>query len=214
MNAKSLEYFDNLFSRFPELQALETPLKDTVMLLKTCFRHNGTVYLCGNGGSAADAEHIVGELVKSFMKKRPIKHSMKDNLMRDNKELGEYLANKLEEGLRAVSLVSGVALPTAFANDVASDMVFAQQFYALAQQDDILWGISTSGNSKNVNNALHVARAMGCKTLGLTGKTGGEMANLLDIELRAPSDSTPIVQEYHLPIYHTICAVIEEEMFH
>ncbi len=214
MNAKSLEYFDTLFSRFPELEALDTPMKDAIMLLKTCFRHGGTVYICGNGGSAADAEHIVGELVKSFMKKRMLKHSTKEALLRDSREVGEYLASHLEEGLSVVSLVSGVALPTAFANDVASDMVFAQQFYALAKQDDILWGISTSGNSKNVNNALHVARAMGCKTIGLTGKNGGEMAHLLDIEMRAPSDSTPIVQEYHLPIYHTICAVIEEEIFH
>ncbi len=215
MKVKSLEYIDVLYTRYPDLEILDSSIKDAIMLLKSLFKHDGTVFICGNGGSAADAEHIVGELMKSFMKKRPVKSSTSMAIRRivHNTTQGEYIANHLEEALPAISLVSNVALPTAFANDVASDMIFAQQFYALAKPNDVLWGISTSGNSQNVVNALCVAHAMGCKTLGLTGRDGGQMAQYLDVEIRAPHDSTPIIQEYHLPIYHTICQVIEEEMF-
>lgn len=213
MKTKSLEYLENLLKRYPELLPLKENIVNAIALLEECVRSGGTIFVCGNGGSAADAEHIVGEFMKSFMKKRPISQEMRKKLEEQSKEKASYFSESLEEGIRAISLVSGVALPTAFANDVAPDMVFAQQFYGLARPNDILWGISTSGNSTNVNNALYIARALNCKTLGLTGKDGGEMATLLDVEIRAPHNSTPIIQEFHLPIYHCICAVLEENLF-
>ena len=120
---------------------------------------------------------------------------------------------RLQGGIAAIPLVSGVALPTAFANDVDGQLCFAQQVYALARPGDVVWGISTSGNSANVNQALRVARLLSCRTLGLTGKDGGEMASLLDVELRAPASSTPQVQELHLPLYHALCACIEVSIF-
>ena len=119
----------------------------------------------------------------------------------------------MQGGIAAIPLVSGVALPTAFANDVDGQLCFAQQVYALARPGDVVWGISTSGNSANVNQALRVARLLSCRTLGLTGKDGGEMASLLDVELRAPASSTPQVQELHLPLYHALCACIEASIF-
>ncbi len=213
MKEKSLHYINELFTRYPSIKILENELIQTIELLKDCILNNGQIFVCGNGGSAADAEHIVGELVKSFMKKRPIKEDFKQKLEEKFPEKANYFTSSLEEGIKAYSLVSGVALPTAFANDVAPDMVFAQQFYVLANEKDVLWAISTSGNSTNVNNALAIAKTMNCKTIGLSGKSGGEMAELLDVELRMPSDSTPFIQELHLPIYHTICTVLEEELF-
>ncbi len=213
MKEKSLSYIEELFARHPVLKEIESELLQTINVLKNCIQKNGQIFVCGNGGSAADAEHIVGELVKSFMKKRPIKEEFKQVLEEKFPQKAQYFTSSLEEGIKAYSLVSGVALPTAFANDVAPDMVFAQQFYVLANEHDVLWGISTSGNSANVNNALAIARAMNCKTIGLSGKSGGEMAALLDVELRMPSNSTPHIQELHLPIYHTICTVLEEELF-
>ncbi len=213
MKEKSLQHIEELYIRHPLLKSLEKELLQAIELLIECIKNNGRIFVCGNGGSAADAEHIVGELVKSFMKKRPIKEEFQKKLQEKFPHKAEYFLSSLEEGICAHSLVSGVALPTAFANDVAADMVFAQQFYALAKKEDILWALSTSGNSTNVNNALAIAKTMDCKTLAFSGKSGGEMASYLDVELRIPSDSTPVIQEYHLPLYHTICCVLEEELF-
>lgn len=213
MKEKSLYFIEELYSRYPLLKANAPQISDAITLLKKCIEEKGTIFVCGNGGSAADAEHIVGELVKSFMKKRPIKSEFSQLLNENFPHKAEYFSKSLEEGIRAISLVSGVALPTAFANDVAPDMVFAQQFYTLADKKDVLCVLSTSGNSTNVNNALAIAKTMGCKTLGFSGKDGGEMAALLDVEIRVQSNITPHIQELHLPLYHCLCSVLEEELF-
>ncbi len=213
LKEQSEKYIKELLQNYPRLEGLENELRKAIVLLKKSIIAGGTIFVCGNGGSAADAEHIVGELVKSFLKKRPIRVENADKIKELFPNKAEYLIGSLEEGIKSFSLVSGVSLPTAYANDVAADMVFAQQVYVQAKKSDILWGISTSGNSKNVNNALMVAKALGCSTLGFSGKTGGEMAELLDVELRVPLQSTPAIQELHLPLYHCICAVIEEELF-
>ncbi len=213
MKEKSIEYLQELFRRFPELEDLHNPIVEAIELLLNCVKSKGTIFVCGNGGSAADAEHIVGELMKSFLKKRPVNIDFAQAFANKHPLHAGYINYNLEEGIRAISLVSGVSLPTAYANDVAADMIFAQQVYGLAKENDVLWVISTSGNSANINNALRVAQVLGCKCLGLSGKSGGEMAHLLDVEIRVKSNFTPIIQEYHLPIYHCICAVLEEEIF-
>ncbi len=213
MKEKSIEYLNHLYKKYPETLALAEPINKAIELFLACIKNGGTVFVCGNGGSAADAEHFVGELMKAFLKKRPVSSVFSQEFAKKYPEQADYVLSSLEGGIRAISLVSGVSLPTAFANDVSADMLFAQQLYALARESDLVFAISTSGNSKNVNHALRVANILKCKTVGLSGKTGGEMAALLDAEIRVDSDFTPTIQEVHLPIYHCICAVLEEEIF-
>lgn len=207
------EHFEQLIRRFPELAPLGSSLSRALALLLGCARSGGKILVCGNGGSAADAEHIVGELMKGFMLKRPLQSDLRRALQAASPEHGLELADKLQRGIAAISLSSGVALPTAFCNDVDARLCFAQQVAGLGHPGDILWGISTSGNSANVNFALITARALGLKTLGLTGRDGGETAALCDVEIRVPADSTPIIQELHLPVYHSLCAALEAELF-
>lgn len=204
-------HLESLTRRLPALAAL--PLENALDLLLSCARSGGKIMTCGNGGSAADAEHIVGELMKSFLLPRPLPESTQTALKRVSPDHGPALASQLQQGIAALSLVNGIALPTAFANDVVPELCFAQQVVGLARPGDIVWGISTSGNSANVNHALRAARALGCFTLGLTGRDGGDMAGLCDVELRAPARETPLIQELHLPIYHALCAALEEELF-
>ncbi len=205
--------FAHLTARLPELAPLRPALQGALELLLGSVRAGGKILLCGNGGSAADAEHIVGELMKGFMQTRPLPGDLQNKLRAASPEHGDLLARGLQCGIPAVSLVSGVALPTAFANDVAAELAFAQQVIGLGRPGDVLWGISTSGNSRNVNHALAAARALGLKTLGLTGRDGGSMAALCDVELRVPAHETPLIQELHLPVYHALCAALEAELF-
>lgn len=204
---------ENMIDKYPELDVCKENIIDAFRLLKDCYRSGGKVLLCGNGGSAADCEHIVGELMKGFMSKRPIKSEMRDKLTQYGELEGEYLSKHLQGALPAISLVSHSALMTAYANDVAADMVFAQQVYGYGKQEDVLIGISTSGHSNNVIRAIQVAKAMGIRTIGLTGRTGGRMNDLCDVTICVPWESTPDIQERHLPIYHTLCIMIEEEFF-
>jgi D-sedoheptulose 7-phosphate isomerase len=200
-----------LIDKYPELIVCEADIAKAFEILKTCFSNGGKVLLCGNGGSAADAEHIVGELMKGFMSKRPVPQSMREKLAQFGVE-GTYLADNLQGAMPAISLASHIALMTAVANDVSADMVFAQQLYGLGREGDVLIGISTSGNSVNIVHALQVARALGMYTIGLTGR-GGRMSMLCDAAIRVPFDSTPDVQERHLPIYHALCMMLEEALF-
>lgn len=202
-------HWQRLVARFPQWEHAEAPFTQTVHLLAACVARRGKILLCGNGGSAADAEHIAGELMKSFVLARPLPQEFLQRIEHTYPDHKNTLS-ALQGGIAAISLVSGVALPTAFANDVNGELCFAQQVYALARPGDVLLGISTSGNSANVNHALRVARLLSCATVGLTGRTGGEMSALLDAELRAPSGITAHVQELHLPMYHALCACLEE----
>lgn len=196
-----------LLGRYPGLSGCGRDIQAAYDVLRACYEKDGTVYLCGNGGSAADAEHIVGELMKSFSGRRRIAADTRERL--DD----VYLADHLEGALRALALTGSGSLATAFANDVAPDLVFAQQVFGYGRPGDLLWGLSTSGNSANVLHALKVARARGMSTLGMTGQQGGAMLDLCDVCIRVPESETYRVQELHLPVYHALCRMLEEHFF-
>lgn len=205
--------FEQLLHQLPELGGISSSIEQAYDILYQCYRQSGKVLICGNGGSAADSEHIVGELMKGFLQKRPIPEKHREALHTAFPSEGEYLSSHLQGALPAISLVSQTALAYAFINDVAPDMVFAQQVFGYGQKGDVLIGLSTSGNSVNVVNAVKVARVLGIKTLGFTGEGGGAMEPLCDAVIKAPANETYRVQEYHLPLYHALCAMLEVEFF-
>jgi phosphoheptose isomerase len=214
---RTYEIYTLLMKRFPELGGIADDIMAAFAILKECYANPagpGTVLLCGNGGSASDAEHIAGELLKGFLLKRPVPPEMRAKMTETAGETdGNYLADNLQGALPAISLVSQSAITTAFANDVAPDMAFAQQVYAYGRPGDVLIGLSTSGNSKNVLNAVKVAKTLGMKTIGMTAAGGGKLAALCDATVKAPAEETFLAQEYHLPIYHALCAMVESEFF-
>jgi D-sedoheptulose 7-phosphate isomerase len=203
----------SLYRKYPDLIAISSGIAQSVELIVTCYRAGRKVLICGNGGSAADAEHLVGELMKSYLNPRPIPDSLRETLTAANPDYGLYLAEHLQGALPTISLVSQVGLLTAIANDIAADMIFAQQVYGYGRSGDVLIAISTSGNSRNVLRAAEVARALDMGVLGFTNRTGGALAPLCTICVRAPADLTADVQERHLAIYHALCAMIEAAMF-
>ena len=166
-----------------------------------------------NGGSAADAEHIVGELMKGYLLRRPVPEEIRAKLIATSSQDGNYLADHLQGGLPGISLVSQTALISAIANDTAADMAYAQQVYAYGREGDAIIGISTSGNARNVIHAVQVARALGLQSIGLTGPSGGALKPLCEVCICVPAENTPAVQERHLPIFHVLCAMLEEEFF-
>ncbi len=202
-----MNVLDELMERYPQMKCCAEDIQAAFNLLAGCYADDGVVYVCGNGGSAADSEHIVGELMKSFTGHRPLPVDFTERLQDD------YLAENLEGTLRAVALTGQISLSTAFANDVASDLVFAQQLFGYGRPGDVCWGLSTSGNSKNVLYALKVARAKGMKTFGMTGHSGGQMLDLCNVCIRVPEIETYKVQELHLPVYHTLCRMLEARFF-
>ena len=208
MNAKLVK----LFNKYPELVECQLSIENSFNAIKLAYESGRKVLLAGNGGSAADCEHVVGELMKGFMSKRPLPQEMKDKLAAVS-DGDNYLGNHLQGALPAISLVSHSALMTAFSNDVAPDMVFAQQVYGYGKAGDVFIGFSTSGNSNNINHAVKVAKALGLVTIGFTGKSGGALKTLCDVTISVPFDSTPDIQERHLPIYHTLCIMLEEAFF-
>jgi D-sedoheptulose 7-phosphate isomerase len=204
---------EKMLSKYPELNVCLDDIHHAFSLMKESFANKGKLLLCGNGGSASDCEHIVGELMKGFMSRRPITSEMQGKLNIFGDDEGGYLGRHLQGALPAISLVSHTSLMTAFSNDVAADMVFAQQVFGYGSTGDVLLGISTSGNSANVIRAIQVAKAIGVKTIGLTGRSGGKMKELCDAAICVPWESTPDIQERHLPIYHALCIMLEEEFF-
>lgn len=205
--------YERLLSDYPVLVCCKESIEEAFRLLKECFAGGGKVLVCGNGGSAADAEHIVGELMKGFLMKRELGSDMEIKFRAAFPEDWEYLTRHLQGALPAISLVSQTAISSAFINDVTADMVFAQQVYGYAKPGDILIGISTSGNARNVTCAVKVAKVSGVGTIGLTGKDGGLLKDLCDAAIRVPADETYKIQEYHLPVYHALCAMVEAEFF-
>jgi len=203
---------DGLCRRYPTLASLSDDLLRAYELLCRCAASGHKILVCGNGGSAADAEHIVGELMKSFAHRRPIPAADRAQLMELSPD-AKPLADALEVGLPAVSLVGQIGLTTAYANDVDYAYGFAQQVYGLGRPGDALIAISTSGNSRNIVHACRVARVRGVAVLGLTGSHGGRMADLCDVVIRAPETDTQLVQELHLPIYHWLCFALEQHFF-
>ena len=201
-----MEIFDELYDRYPQLKSCEGEIAKAFDLLLACYRGGGKVLTCGNGGSAADAEHIVGELLKKVRRHRDIDSGVAAKLPPE-------LVAKLEGALPAVSLVSMSGILTAFANDVAWETAFAQQVYGLGKSGDVLIALSTSGNSANCVNAALVAKAKGLKVVALTGAGGGRLGDLAGAAIKVPETETYRIQELHLPVYHALCAAIEEALF-
>jgi D-sedoheptulose 7-phosphate isomerase len=203
----------NLISKYPDLESCLPDLQRAFDLLRQTFASGGKLLVCGNGGSAADSEHIVGELMKGYLFSRPVPAGVRQKLVKAFPGSGDYLANHLQGALPAVSLVSQSGLISAYSNDVAADMAFAQQVYGYGQPGDALLGISTSGSSPNVVNAFQVAHALGLRTLGLTGESGGAMSNICQVLVRVPWKKTADIQERHMAVYHALCAMLEQAFF-
>ncbi|RPI81839.1 MAG: SIS domain-containing protein [Chloroflexi bacterium] len=208
-----MDHMNVLIERYPDLLPCIQDIRDAYQFLFDCYQNGGKVLVCGNGGSASDSEHIVGELMKGFSLKRPLPPDLQEKFKQAYGEDGVFIAERLQGGLPAISLVSQISLLTAFANDVSADLIFAQQVYAYGKPGDVLIAISTSGRAKNIITALQVAKIVGLRTVGLTARDGGEMPPYCDTAIRVPAHSTASAQERHLPIYHTLCAMLEEAFF-
>lgn len=204
---------DQLVQRYPALKPIAPDIQRACDTICACYEQGGKVLACGNGGSAADAEHIVGELMKGFLQKRPLPAHERQKLAATGGADGEMMAAQLQGVLPALSLVTSVALSTAFANDVNPDLAYAQQVHGLGRPGDVLIGISTSGNAKNVHYAAIAAKARGMTVIGFTGGTGGKLKAVSDVAIIAPSNVTYQIQELHLPIYHCLCIMVEERFF-
>jgi len=211
----SCEYKEigHLIERYPVLDDIKDELCSAGRCLIETARRKGKILLCGNGGSAADADHIVGELMKSFVKFRPLPDDTVKSLLENDPQMGKDLANQLQDGIPAIALTQHEALSTAFSNDVNPYFGFAQQLAVLGRENDLFWGISTSGNSKNIVYAAVTAKAKGMKVLGMTGQDGGQLAQYCDICLRVPEVETFKVQELHLPVYHALCLMVEDALW-
>lgn len=213
LEPKQQAHLDLLVERYPKLDVCRQSIEDAYRMLIVCYEQGGKLLVAGNGGSAADSEHIAGELMKRFEKPRPVPKDFSERLVAVDPELGPELAKNLEQGLMAIPLVAHEALTTAYINDVDGLGVFAQQLYGFGRPGDVFLGISTSGNSKNVLNATVVARAEGIKVIGLTGANGGKLAEVADVAIKAPETETYKIQECHLPIYHCLCLMLEDHFF-
>jgi phosphoheptose isomerase len=204
MKRETLEIFDNMLNDFPQLGRCKADIMRAFEIMEEVYKYGKMVLICGNGGSSSDGQHIVGELMKGFKKKRPVAQ---------NAKLDEAMQMKLQDALPAICLSSHESLTSAIANDVSADMMYAQQVYAYRKFTGAVLCISTSGNAKNVNNAAIVARAYNIPIIGLTGEAGGTLGSLADVVIHAPATETYRVQEFHLPIYHCLCAMLESELF-
>jgi phosphoheptose isomerase len=204
---------NKLIGNYPVLDACKEDISRAFELLKSVYENKGIILACGNGGSAADAEHMVGEMMKTFNLERPLPQNLKQKLTRDFGNDGKFLADRLQRSLTAISLVSQTSLTTAIGNDISADLIFAQQVMGYGKQGDVLFAITTSGNSKNILNAVYTAKVMGLKVIGLTGRTGGKMKTHCDVSICVPADETPRIQELHIPVYHTLCAMLEDHFF-
>ena len=205
--------FTELLIRYPALHACEDSILHAFKALTKLYENGGKLLLCGNGGSASDCDHIVGELCKGFLNMRPLTEEQRESMQKNCPSLSSETLLKLQRGLPAISLSTIPPLNAAFANDVDADLVFAQGVLALAKEGDCLFAITTSGNSKNVLHACRVARGLGIKVIGLTGESGGALAELADVCIRVPERETYKVQELHLPVYHALCAEVERYFF-
>ena len=202
--------YDELFVNYPRLSVCSESIASAFMIMADTYRNGGKILVCGNGGSAADSEHIVGELMKGFMLKRKLTAEQKAAF--ENVGAGD-VADGLQGALPAISLVSHTALATAFLNDCDPRLVFAQQVFGYMNKADTLIALSTSGNSANVVKAAQTAAALGGKSVSITGESGGKLGTLCDSAIKLPSKITPEIQELTLPVYHALCAMLEAEFF-
>ena len=207
-----MKHIDELVNRYPSLKSCKVEIENATRVFIEVYKKGGKLLICGNGGSASDAQHIVGELMKAFCKKRKISAEIEQNLKK-NPLFDDELISNLEGSLPAISLNSETSLMTATMNDRVSELVYAQQVLGYAKENDALLCISTSGNSKNIVNAASVAKAMNIKVVSLTGQKDSKLSSISDITIKAPEVETFKIQELHLPIYHAICLEIEEYFF-
>ena len=232
MKNNTQKIFNNLFCQYADLECVKNDIESAYSIIRKCYADKKKTLICGNGGSASDSEHIVGELMKGFMLKRPVTSDNKNSSeflnridkivktsetekteeIEDNKN-GGNIAEMLQEPLRSISLVSHSSLITAVGNDISGDMIFAQQVYGYMDEGDVLIALSTSGNAVNVVNAAVTAKAMNGKVIAVTGETGGTLKEICDTAIKLPASETYKIQEYTLPVYHALCAMIENEFF-
>lgn len=203
----------SLIKRYPSLQVCREELQKAIELLCKAYANDGKLLLCGNGGSCADAQHIAEEMMKGFLKKRPLTGEQKASMQRKYPKLDESVLNKLQQALPAVVLSDATALNTAFANDVDPELIYAQQVLGIGREQDVLLCISTSGNARNVTAAAKVAKGIGLPVVAMTGSSGGRLKELADVCIAVPAVETYQVQELHLPIYHCLCAAVEAHFF-
>lgn len=213
INKEMNKYIELLIKRYPVLKCCKEDIAKAFVILEKIYVNGGKLLIAGNGGSAADSEHIVGELMKSFKLPRKLSDEFIEKLKNVDSGRAEKLANELQQGLPAIALDGHIALTTAHLNDVDGVTGFAQQLYGYAKKDDAFLGISTSGNSKNIMYAAVTAKALDLPVIALTGETGGELKNIADVTIRVPEKETYMIQELHLPVYHCLCLMLEERFF-
>lgn len=212
MREKERYFLEDLLTRYPSLKSCENDIIKTFDLMVKVFESNGKMLVCGNGGSASDSEHLVGELMKSFIKRRELPPEEKqrfDELGND----GKYLSSKLQGALPSISIATLTAFGTAYINSFDPDLVYAQQVYGLGREGDLLFVFSASGNSKNIYNAVLTAKAQKMHIIALTGESSGKIAQYCDVIIQMPAFLSPLVQEYYLPVYHTLAYMLEEYFF-
>lgn len=208
-----MDHIKQLIERYPALSVCENDIRQAAKAIINSYEKGGKLLVAGNGGSAADSDHITGELLKSFVKIRKPESEFLSKLKEIDQDTGTYLSDKLQGSLPAIALTNQSALMTASLNDVDGNVMFAQQVNGFGKPEDVFLGITTSGNSADVIYATVVARAKGLKTIALTGKSGGKIKDLADITIIVPSNETFMIQEYHLPVYHALCLEIEEHFW-
>ena len=202
-----------LTEKYPCLEFCAEDIDLAIEKIITCYKNGGKVLLCGNGGSAADCTHIVGELMKGFLKKRPVSEELGKKLKDGYEKVDDELLENLQCALPAVDLCESISLLTAYCNDVDPNYIFAQQVFGLGKPGDVLIGLSTSGNAKNVNHAARLARGMGLTVIGMTGKNPSKLSENANVCIQVPETETYKIQELHLPVYHAICDAVEAEFF-
>lgn len=208
-----MDFIKELVERYPALSVCKADIESAAKIIIGSYEAGGKLLVAGNGGSAADSDHITGELLKSFIKKRKPEKEFLESLSEIDQETGKYLEDKLQGSLPAIALSNNSALMTASLNDVDGNVMFAQQVMGLGKKGDVFLGITTSGNSKDIIYALVVAKTKGLKTIALTGKDGGKAKTIADISIIVPQEETFKIQELHLPIYHALCLTVEEHFW-
>ena len=213
MKTEIYKHIEVLVNRYPVLNSVKDEIVEAYFLLVESYKNEGKLLIAGNGGSAADAEHIVGELMKGFKLPRKINENFTDKLISENEELGTVLAESLQGALPAIALDGHPALSTAYMNDCEPLLCFAQQVNGYGKAGDVFLGISTSGNSKNILYAATTAHAKGMKVIGLTGAKDSKLTQMSDVCIKVPQTETYMIQELHLPVYHCLCLMLEDEFF-
>lgn len=208
-----MKHIDLLVERYPSLELAKEDIIEAYLVMEECYENGGKMLVAGNGGSAADAEHIVGELMKGFKMPRKLESTFVEKLVAENHELGTILAENLQGALPAIALDGHPALSTAYMNDCEPLLCFAQQVNGYGKSGDVFLGISTSGNSKNILYATITAHAKGLKVIGLTGAKDSKLKDMSNVCIKAPQIETYMIQELHLPIYHCLCLMLEDNFF-